>query len=78
MTSTEIIENAKDKFKELGHKDYEWRSFYNGYLIGYSNAHSKVEKLDIQNVTNIRLIILSAVIGTIVGSISTAIAFACW
>jgi len=32
--SEEIIEQAKQRFKELEHKQFEWRSFYNGYLEG--------------------------------------------
>ena len=31
-TSKEIIAEAKQRFKELKHKDLEWRSFYNGFL----------------------------------------------
>lgn len=30
--STDIINKAKERFKELEHKNFEWRSFYNGYL----------------------------------------------
>ena len=33
-TSAEIIEQAKNRFKELEHKGFEWRSFYNGFLEG--------------------------------------------
>lgn len=38
MDSTELIRSAKDKFKELEHKGYEWRSFYNGYLAAHATA----------------------------------------
>jgi hypothetical protein len=31
-TSKEIIQQAKDRFKELEHKKLDWRSFYNGFL----------------------------------------------
>ena len=31
-TSKEIIQKAKDRFKELEHKNLEWRSFYTGFL----------------------------------------------
>lgn len=31
-TSSEIIEQAKKRFKELEHKGFDWRSFYNGFL----------------------------------------------
>jgi hypothetical protein len=34
MKSKEIIKQAKQRFKELEHKQFEWRSFYNGYLEG--------------------------------------------
>ena len=30
--SKEIIQTAKDRYKELEHKNFDWRSFYNGYL----------------------------------------------
>lgn len=36
--STEIIDKAKKRYKELQHKEITWRSFYNGYLEGYSAA----------------------------------------
>jgi hypothetical protein len=35
-SSTEIINKAKERFEELMDKDFEWRSFYNGFLEGYS------------------------------------------
>ncbi len=35
MNSTEIVEKAKERYKELQHKDFTWRSFYNGFLEGY-------------------------------------------
>lgn len=35
-TSTEIINKAKERFEELKDKDFEWRSFYNGFLEGYT------------------------------------------
>ena len=31
-TSKEIIDRAKKRFKELEHKNYDWRSFYTGFL----------------------------------------------
>ena len=31
-TSKEIIEQAKQRFKDLEHKNFDWRSFFNGYL----------------------------------------------
>jgi hypothetical protein len=31
-TSTEVIARAKKRFKELEHKGYDWKSFYNGFL----------------------------------------------
>ena len=35
-TSTEIINKAKERFEELKNKDFEWKSFYNGFLEGCS------------------------------------------
>ena len=34
-TSTEIINKAKECFEELTDKNFDWRSFYNGFLEGY-------------------------------------------
>lgn len=31
-TSKEIIDRAKKRFKELEHKNYDWKSFYTGFL----------------------------------------------
>ena len=36
MNSTELINAAKDKFNELMHKDYDYRSFTNGITSGYA------------------------------------------
>jgi hypothetical protein len=38
MTSKTLIEAIKRKYKELEHKGWEWRSFYNGALEGFSIA----------------------------------------
>jgi len=34
MTITELIKLAEDKYKELEHYGWGWRSFYNGFLCG--------------------------------------------
>ncbi len=45
-TSPEIIEQAKNRFKELEHKGFEWRSFYNGFLEGrLGKTEDKVKEL---------------------------------
>lgn len=44
MKSELLIQLAKDKFKELEHKDFEWRSFYNGFLEGFAKCQSKIEQ----------------------------------
>lgn len=36
MKSEEIIKKVKERYKELEHKGYDWKSFYNGFLEGYS------------------------------------------
>ena len=36
LSSTAIINKAKERFKELEHKGFEWRSFYNGFLDGFA------------------------------------------
>jgi hypothetical protein len=35
-TSTEIINKAKERFEGLKHKGFDWKSFYNGFLEGYT------------------------------------------
>lgn len=40
MNSAEIINKAKERFKELEHKEYEWKSFYNGFLEGFAFTFS--------------------------------------
>ena len=35
MTSTKLIALAKLRFKELEHKEFQWRSFYHGFLEGF-------------------------------------------
>ena len=45
MNSTEIIEKAKQRFKELEHKEYEWKSFFNGFLEGCSFMFSAEKEL---------------------------------
>ena len=35
-TSTEIINKAKERFKQLEDKLFNWKSFYNGFLEGYT------------------------------------------
>lgn len=38
MTSTKLIALAKERFKQLEHKEYDWRGFYNGFLEGFVKA----------------------------------------
>ena len=35
-TSTEIINKAKERYSDLQHKGFNWKSFYNGFLEGYT------------------------------------------
>ena len=37
-TSEEVIQQAKERFKELEHKNFDWRSFYNGYLEAFAES----------------------------------------
>ena len=37
-TSKEVIQQAKERFKELEHKNFDWRSFYNGYLEAFAET----------------------------------------
>ena len=32
LNSKDLIGNPKLRFKELSHKKWEWRSFYNGWI----------------------------------------------
>ena len=50
MNSKELIQKAKDSFNALARKGYEWKSFYNGYLIGYANANVEFKNLDLHDV----------------------------
>ena len=34
MNSTEIIGRSRERFEELNNYEFEWRSFYNGWLEG--------------------------------------------
>lgn len=34
MNSKRLIGRVKDRFKELKHKRWDWRSFYNGWIEG--------------------------------------------
>lgn len=45
MNSTDIIKKAKQRFRELERKEYEWKSFYNGFLEGCFYAIPQVKKL---------------------------------
>ena len=44
MNSTEIINKAKERFKDLEHKGFEWKSFYNGFLEGFAFTFSAKQK----------------------------------
>lgn len=52
MNSTELIQRAKDRFKDLEHKGYEWRSFYNGFLEAYGVAVGEFKNCNLPVVTN--------------------------
>ena len=41
LNSTELIELARKRYSEMKHKQYDWRSFYNGFLEGYLSAVAK-------------------------------------
>jgi len=43
-SSQEIIAKAKKRFKELEHKEFEWKSFYNGFLEGYIGSKICINK----------------------------------
>lgn len=39
-TWNEVGESAKQKFEELSHKGWDWRSFYNGFIEGALSERS--------------------------------------
>jgi hypothetical protein len=41
MNSTYIINKAKERYKDLERKGYEWISFYNGFLEGFRSGYFK-------------------------------------
>jgi len=43
-TNSGLLDKAKERFKELEHKGWEWRSFYNGFLEGASEALEYAKK----------------------------------
>lgn len=44
-TWDEVGKDAQDKFDELSHKGWDWRSFYNGYLEGASSERQSQDVL---------------------------------
>ena len=40
MNSTRLIALARKRFGQLTDKDYEWRSFFNGFLEGYAKRYN--------------------------------------
>jgi hypothetical protein len=39
-----IIDLSKKRFSDLSEKGFEWRSFYNGFLEGYTSVFPELEK----------------------------------
>jgi len=50
-TNSGLLDKAKERFDELKHKGWEWRSFCNGFLEGASEAleYAKTHPLDQQD-----------------------------
>ena len=44
MNSTQIIEQAKQRFGDLEHKGFDWSSFYNGFIEGSVHAITESEE----------------------------------
>ena len=40
MNSTRLIALARKRFEQLINKEFEWKSFYNGFLEGYAKRYS--------------------------------------
>ncbi len=44
LSSSELIEKARARFKQLEHKGYEWKSFYSGFLEAYGELICGINK----------------------------------
>ena len=59
MNSTELIEKAKTRFKELEYKKYDWESFYNAYLQGYGVALLEFKKCNLPDINKQRELLIA-------------------
>jgi hypothetical protein len=46
MNSQELIGRCRQRFEELALKEYDWVSFYNGWLEGRMDLITNVEELE--------------------------------
>ncbi len=46
LSSSELIEIAKQSYNQFKHKNYDWRSFYSGFLEAYGAVLRELEKKD--------------------------------
>lgn len=46
MNSQELIGKCRQRFEELEFKEYDWVSFYNGWLEGRMDLITNVEELE--------------------------------
>jgi hypothetical protein len=46
MNSQELIGKCRQRFEELALKEYDWVSFYNGWLEGRMDLITNVEELE--------------------------------
>ncbi len=53
MTSQELIGKCRQKFEELSHKEYDWVSFYNGWLEGRMDLHETLRKQELETLISL-------------------------
>ncbi len=46
LSSSELIEKARQAYSRLEHKGYDWKSFYSGFLESYGAVLRDLEKKD--------------------------------
>lgn len=59
MDSTKLVAKAKQRFKELEHKEFEWKSFYNGFLEGFFAGNKWKYVNEQEPPTNVELLVKS-------------------
>jgi hypothetical protein len=53
MTSQELIGSCRQRFEELALKEYDWVSFYNGWLEGRMNLFESMKKQELKTLISL-------------------------